>query len=101
MVFCTRRQRPGRAPLMPLLLMGAFLALAGYEYWVNSDHQEQDDSAMRDLQKADLQSSNRSPVLKDWPQWRGLHRDAVAPGDGVITYWPESGPPVLWTAKGG
>jgi outer membrane protein assembly factor BamB len=108
MVFSTRRQRAGRAPLMSLLLMGAFLALAGYEYWVNSDRQEQDDSEIGDLERANLKTPggplsapDHGPASKDWPQWRGPHRDAVAPGDGLLTDWPESGPPVLWTADGG
>ncbi|HKB38137.1 MAG TPA: PQQ-binding-like beta-propeller repeat protein, partial [Gemmataceae bacterium] len=108
MVFRTRRQRAGRAPLMSLLLMGAFLALTGYEYWVNSDRQEQDDSEIGDLERANLKTPggplsapDHGPASKDWPQWRGPHRDAVAPGEGLLTDWPESGPPVLWTADGG
>jgi hypothetical protein len=100
MLFRTRKQRPGRALLVSLLLMSGFLALAGYEYWVNSDRQTQDDSEMKGLEQADLKPQPSSPS-QDWPQWRGLHRDAVAPGEGLRTDWPEEGPPVLWTAKGG
>src|SRR5262245_38178479 len=142
MVFRTHNQRPGRAPLMPLVLMGAFFALAGYEYWVNSDRQEQNDSEMNDLGEAKLppppapsstgpclmaflrlirQDSgdeeaeevarlrttlqsvqvSRSAIGEDWPQWRGPRRDGVASGEGLQTDWPEDGPPVLWTARGG
>ncbi len=36
----------------------------------------------------------------DWPQWRGPNRDAVSPATGLLTDWPEEGPPLVWTAKG-
>lgn len=35
----------------------------------------------------------------DWPQFRGLKRDASSPEKGLLQKWPEKGPPVLWTAK--
>lgn len=37
----------------------------------------------------------------DWPQFRGPNRDGVAPENGLLTRWPEGGPPVVWRAKGG
>jgi outer membrane protein assembly factor BamB len=37
----------------------------------------------------------------DWPQYRGVHRDGVAPGAGLASAWPEGGPRVVWkTALG-
>lgn len=36
----------------------------------------------------------------DWPQWRGPNRDAVAKETGLLTQWPESGPPLAWKASG-
>ena len=36
----------------------------------------------------------------DWPQWRGPNRDAVAKESGLLTTWPESGPPLAWKASG-
>jgi outer membrane protein assembly factor BamB len=36
----------------------------------------------------------------DWPQWRGPNRDAVARESGLLTQWPESGPPLAWKASG-
>ncbi|HSK77382.1 MAG TPA: PQQ-binding-like beta-propeller repeat protein [Thermoanaerobaculia bacterium] len=42
------------------------------------------------------------PLLAgDWPQFRGPNRDGVSPETGLLTRWPESGPPVVWKAKGG
>jgi outer membrane protein assembly factor BamB len=36
----------------------------------------------------------------DWPQWRGPDRTGVSPEKGLLKEWPESGPPLLWTAVG-
>ncbi len=36
----------------------------------------------------------------DWPQWRGPNRDDVAKETGLLTQWPESGPPLAWKANG-
>jgi outer membrane protein assembly factor BamB len=44
-------------------------------------------------EKADLDSS------RDWPQWRGPHRDAVSAETGLLHTWPERGPPLLWNSK--
>ena len=32
----------------------------------------------------------------EWPQFRGNHRNGVAPGDPRIDPWSDGGPPVLW-----
>ena len=34
----------------------------------------------------------------DWPQWRGLHRDAISPEKNLLKEWPEKGPPLLWNS---
>lgn len=36
----------------------------------------------------------------DWPQWRGLHRDGKSPETGLLTSWPENGPPLQWKTSG-
>lgn len=36
----------------------------------------------------------------EWPQWRGPNRDAVAKESGLLTQWPEPGPPLAWKATG-
>lgn len=38
---------------------------------------------------------------KDWPQFRGPGRDGLSPETSLLTRWPESGPQVLWRARGG
>ena len=32
----------------------------------------------------------------DWPQWRGPDRDGNSTATGLMTSWPEEGPPVVW-----
>jgi outer membrane protein assembly factor BamB len=32
----------------------------------------------------------------DWPQWRGPQRDAVSRETGLLTEWPDGGPPIAW-----
>jgi outer membrane protein assembly factor BamB len=36
----------------------------------------------------------------DSPQFRGLNRTGVFEEQGLLSSWPETGPPVAWTAKG-
>jgi outer membrane protein assembly factor BamB len=36
----------------------------------------------------------------EWPQWRGPQRDAIAKESGLLTQWPESGPPLAFKAAG-
>ncbi|MBN2088260.1 PQQ-like beta-propeller repeat protein, partial [candidate division KSB1 bacterium] len=32
----------------------------------------------------------------DWPQWRGINRDAKSPETGLLKKWPAGGPKLLW-----
>jgi outer membrane protein assembly factor BamB len=36
----------------------------------------------------------------DWPQWRGLHRDARSEETGLLQDWPKTGPRLAWKALG-
>jgi outer membrane protein assembly factor BamB len=36
----------------------------------------------------------------DWPQWRGVNRDAISAETGLLSDWPQEGPPLVWTAEG-
>lgn len=36
----------------------------------------------------------------DWPQWRGPNRDGISHETGLLSEWPESGPPTVWKASG-
>jgi len=35
----------------------------------------------------------------DWPQWRGVNRDARSAETGLLKEWPEGGPMVVWTIE--
>ncbi|MFQ5528034.1 MAG: PQQ-binding-like beta-propeller repeat protein [Thermoanaerobaculia bacterium] len=35
-------------------------------------------------------------VADDWPQFRGLNRDGVSGETGLLSEWPQTGPPELW-----
>src|SRR5262245_52794875 len=36
----------------------------------------------------------------DWPQWRGPLRDGLCKETGLLTEWPEKGPPLVWKSTG-
>src|SRR6185436_2503070 len=36
----------------------------------------------------------------DWPQWRGPKRDGKSADTGLLTQWPDKGPPLLWKTNG-
>ena len=36
----------------------------------------------------------------EWPQWRGLQRDARSAETGLLQEWPDGGPAMLWRATG-
>ena len=40
------------------------------------------------------------PPAGHWPQWRGANRDNVSADTGLLTEWPEGGPPLSWKATG-
>lgn len=35
-----------------------------------------------------------------WPQFRGPERSGVSSDTGLLTEWPENGPPLIWEARG-
>lgn len=37
----------------------------------------------------------------DWPQFLGQKRNGISQEKGLITEWPDGGPPVAWRVKGG
>ena len=36
----------------------------------------------------------------DWPQWRGPDRTNLARDEGLLSEWPEGGPPLRWRTRG-
>ncbi len=37
---------------------------------------------------------------EDWPDWRGPGREARCQEKGLLQYWPQQGPPLLWHVQG-
>jgi len=38
--------------------------------------------------------------VAEWYQWRGPHRDGKSPETGLLSSWPQGGPPLLWRSTG-
>jgi outer membrane protein assembly factor BamB len=48
-----------------------------------------------------LDGLSESPIrADDWPQWRGIHRDARSDESGLLQDWPKGGPKLVWKAIG-
>ncbi len=45
-------------------------------------------------------NTGRRARANDWPQWRGVLRDAKSPEKGLLKEWPKEGPPLVWKATG-
>jgi outer membrane protein assembly factor BamB len=41
----------------------------------------------------------RTGLADDWPQWLGPQRDGVSKETGLLTTWPDKGPPLGWQSK--
>ena len=48
----------------------------------------------------DLAATTAPTAGGNWPQWRGPKRDGVSTETGLLTSWPQGGPPLVFTAKG-
>ncbi|MBT4691837.1 MAG: PQQ-binding-like beta-propeller repeat protein [Planctomycetaceae bacterium] len=51
------------------------------------------------LAAAILTGSWTSIYADDWPQWRGLNRDAVSKERGLLKSWPAEGPQLKWKTE--
>jgi len=38
--------------------------------------------------------------VTEWPSWRGPNRDAISKETGLLSSWPENGPPLAWQIEG-
>ncbi len=41
-----------------------------------------------------------SAMAEDWPQFRGANRNGISASSGLLSHWPEAGPPLVWQAQG-
>jgi hypothetical protein len=50
---------------------------------------------------AGTSAQNPAPsAAGSWPGWRGPLRDGISTDTGLLTSWPQGGPPRMWTATG-
>jgi outer membrane protein assembly factor BamB len=76
--------------------------LIAYQWWNTRERQKQNDEHIEELKTARLDPVKSQPAdPKDWPQWRGPHRDGTASGDDLSTRWPADGLKQLWKQPGG
>src|SRR5438128_1152140 len=47
-----------------------------------------------------VSGSCTSIFADDWPQWRGIHRDARSDETGLLQDWPKPGPRLAWRVVG-
>lgn len=61
-------------------------------------HKSATNAALLGLLVAGMMSMGEVPMAlaADWPQYRGLNRDARSSETGLLESWPESGPRELW-----
>jgi outer membrane protein assembly factor BamB len=44
--------------------------------------------------------SSLTASAAEWPQWRGPNRDGISVETGLLSSWPQNGPPVVWKTEG-
>ncbi len=44
--------------------------------------------------------ASKSAAGGHWPQWRGPQRNGISSETGLLTRWPDAGPPRVWTTTG-
>jgi outer membrane protein assembly factor BamB len=60
-----------------------------------------DPARLAELSAARILDQDSADGSKEWPQWRGPHRDGAAAPFRLATTWPTEGPPELWRAAVG
>src|SRR5262245_55087473 len=77
--FCPARRRHKRRKLMiRITLVLAFLVLP----------------------LASLSAAENADSKGEWKQFHGPARNNVSPDTGLLTKWPEGGPPLVWQTNG-
>jgi outer membrane protein assembly factor BamB len=98
----SQANQPVTARKRLLVWGGFFLALAvvgvGIWWYRNRDRSTVNEDLLRELQAASLTVAEpTSQQIGAWPQWRGPLRDGVSHETGLLTAWPEDGPPKRWS----
>ncbi len=84
----------GPGKLIALALGGALLGGAAFAQQPSRPHPVRRDAAPTVEQPVEVRRAERRGV--DWPGFLGPTGDGKSPETGILTAWPEGGPPVLW-----
>lgn len=90
------------AGLWMILTVGALATCSGPSP-SSSTSQETAETARAIAKTSSLKSTPTDTVADrpgyDWPQWRGLRQDGISLESGLLSEWPEGGPPELWRVE--
>src|SRR5690242_12693741 len=79
-----------------VLLGGAGAVLWQHRLLLFGQDYQADAETLEQLARADLAGPAGADAAGEWPQWRGPRRDGVSAETGLLTAWPDGGPPVVW-----
>jgi outer membrane protein assembly factor BamB len=97
MVVRLARWKPRRPVLAVLVSVVAIIGALAAASRLDVAHFRSDSERMRSLEASpSLCIGQLRGVPRDWPQWRGPHRDGLSPETRLLRDWPKSGPPVRW-----
>lgn len=83
-------------PVMQDRLMGILSSIAPGKY----GQKDPSTGAAFDPAKAMNSLAADAMAAGDWPGFHGLRRDALCRETGLLTEWPQEGPPMLWRIDG-
>ena len=83
-----RSVRPALPVMLAVLLLGTLMGACAAP--------ESSDESTGDVASAQPEP----PAEAGWSGWRGPQRTAKSPDTGLLSEWPEGGPPLLWQAEG-
>ncbi len=93
------RTHPSRLYLGTLVFLWAVFGFFTLSQLLRKDSASADPEKLKELQHVAL--APEKPSTSDWPQWRGPNRDGLSTDTGLLTTWPQGGPPKLWEVSAG
>jgi len=85
------------SPWLTWLLLAMLIAVGGYLAYGPVQNYLYERRPLPEPVKPIALGKVAPPLAADWPQWRGPRRDAISGATGLLSVWPEGGPPLLWT----
>ena len=76
------------------------LWIARHERAKKSDSESSETSSSATSDKPSSGSASTFVSANQWPRWRGPNNDGISTETGLLSSWPEAGPPVVWSSRG-